>query len=128
MTHEVLVTFTRQTLDASYQDPSKLRLDALNVDFHGVFSAQSPYVPFNSHWDGSQLGNFGPNLNDIYAHNDELLFADKLSKVWRAHVLKFGASLDRLQRQQNGTTTRMAIFASRHGPPESRAANSVTCW
>ena len=54
MTHEVLVTFTRQTLDASYQDPSKLRLDALNVDFQGVFSSQSPYVPFNSHWGGSQ--------------------------------------------------------------------------
>ncbi len=41
MTNEVLVTFTRQTLDTSYQDPSKLRLDALNVDFLGVFLDQS---------------------------------------------------------------------------------------
>ena len=48
MTNEVLVTFTRQTLDASYQDPSKLRLDALNVDFQGVFSSQSPYVPLST--------------------------------------------------------------------------------
>ena len=110
MTNEVMVTFTRQTLDASYQDPSKLRLDALNVDFQGVFSSQSPYVPFNSHWAGSQLGNFGPNLNDIYAHNDELLFADKLSKVWGAHLLKFGASLDRLQRQQNGNNDENGNF------------------
>jgi Carboxypeptidase regulatory-like domain len=102
MTNEVLFTFTRQTLDASYRDPSKLRLDALNADFRGVFPSQSPYVPFNSHWGGSQLGNFGPNLNDIYAHNDELLFGDKLTKVRGAHVLKLGVSLDRLQRQQNG--------------------------
>jgi len=51
-----------------------------------------------------------PNLNDIYAHNDELLFADKLTKVWRAHVLKFGASLDRLQRQQNGNNDENGNF------------------
>ena len=102
MTNEILATYTRQTLDASYQDPARLRLDALNVRFDGVFSNQSPYVPFNSHWGGGQLGNFGPNLNDIYAHNDELLFGDKLTKVRGAHVLKFGLSVDRLQRQQNG--------------------------
>ncbi len=102
MTNEILGTFTRQTLDASYDDVSRLRLDALNVRFDGVFPNQSPYVPFNSHWGGGQLGNFGPNLNDIYAHNDELLFGDKLTKVHGAHLLKFGLSVDRLQRQQNG--------------------------
>jgi len=102
MTNEVLATYTRQTLDTSYQDPAKLRLDALNAEFQGVFPSQSPYVPFNSHWAGAQLGNFGPNLNDIYAHNDELLFGDKLTKVRGAHLLKFGMSVDRLQRQQNG--------------------------
>jgi hypothetical protein len=60
MTNEVLGTFTRQTLDTSYRDPSKLRLDALSVGFQGVFPAQSPYVPFNSQWGGSQLGNLVP--------------------------------------------------------------------
>ena len=102
MTNEILATFTRQTLDGSYGDPSRLRLDALNVRFDGVFTGQSPYVPFNSHWGGGQIGNFGPNLNDLYAHNDELLFGDKFTKVNGAHLLKFGLSVDRLQRQQNG--------------------------
>ena len=133
MTNEILGTFTRQTLDASYQDLSRLRLDALNVRFDGVFPNQSPYVPFNSHWGGGQLGNFGPNLNDIYAHNDELLFGDKLTKVRGAHLLKFGLSVDRLQRQQNGEQRRerqpalRARDSGRHGQPDRRFAGGPSC-
>ena len=39
--------------------------------------------------------------NDMYAHNDELTFSDKLTKIAGAHGLKFGASVSRLQKQQN---------------------------
>ena len=101
MTNEIVMTFTRAAGNHAYEDPSKLRLDALNVDFQGVFpSEQSPYVPFNAQLGGSQLGNFGPYFSDLYAHEDQLLFADKLVKVRGAHVLKVGVSIDRLQRQQ----------------------------
>ena len=109
-------------------DASRLRLDALNVRFDGVFSNQSPYVPFNSHWGGGQLGNFGPNLNDIYAHNDELLFGDKLTKVHGAHLLKFGLSVDRAataaerqQRRERQPALR-ARDTGRHRQPDRRPA------
>ena len=40
-TNESLVTFSRLTLDTSYRDPSRLRLDALNADFQGSSPSES---------------------------------------------------------------------------------------
>jgi hypothetical protein len=103
LTHEVLATYSRLTLDNDYRDPSKFRKDALGVDFVGFFPDESPYVPL-SHvhsWFGGQLGDFGALYADTYAHTDELLFADKLTKIRGAHALKIGVSLARLQKQQN---------------------------
>ena len=104
LTHEVLVTYSRLTLDNAYRDPSMLRKDALGVDFVGFFPDQSPVCAARAtqSWSGAQLGDFfAPLVDDVYAHNDELLFADKLTKVHGAHALKFGVSLARLQKQQN---------------------------
>ena len=39
--------------------------------------------------------------NDVYAHNDALQFSDKLTKLVGGHGLKFGASVERGQKQQN---------------------------
>ena len=51
--------------------------------------------------------------NDMYAHNDELTFSDKLTKIAGAHGLKFGATLSRLQKQQNfqNNEEMLAVFA-----------------
>jgi Carboxypeptidase regulatory-like domain/TonB-dependent Receptor Plug Domain len=103
MTNEALATFSRLTLDSSYRDPAALRKDALGTDFVGFFPGQSPYVPLllTNSWSGGQLGDFGAANPDVYAHNDELLFSDKLTKLHGAHAVKIGASLARLQKQQN---------------------------
>src|SRR6185295_10577972 len=81
-TNEALVSWSRLTLDQS-------------------FGVQSPYVPgIVPNWGGG-MSNMWSAANDQYAHNDELLFSDKLTKIMGAHGLKFGVSLDRLQKQQN---------------------------
>ena len=69
-----------------------------------------------------------PIATTSYAHNDELLFADKLTKVRGAHALKFGASVARLQKQQNSTTTRTARWCSRRSRLAGRAARLAICW
>jgi hypothetical protein len=103
LTNEVLVSFSRLTLDNGYRDPSRIRADALGVEFQGLFPNQSPYVPMNHIYSfgGGQLGNYAPGPADVYAYNDELLFADKLTKVRGAHAFKFGAGAARLQKQEN---------------------------
>ena len=129
MTNEILATYTRQTLDASYDDVSRLRLDALNVRFDGV-SSEPESVRADSTAIGAAASSAtsGRNLNDIYAHNDELLFGDKLTKVHGAHLLKFGSSVDRLQTQQNGDNDENGnlLFApldtGRHRQPDWRSA------
>ena len=50
---------------------------------------------------GGGVSNMWSSANDMYAHNDELTFSDKLTKIAGAHGLKFGATLSRLQKQQN---------------------------
>ena len=102
LTNEVLATYSRLTLDNAYGDPSRIRKDALGADFVGFFPDQSPYVPLvNAFWAGGQLGEFAAPNADVYAHNDELLLADKLTKEAGAHALKFGGSIARLQKQQD---------------------------
>jgi len=121
-TNEVLVSFTRLTLDNAYDTPTRIRKDALGVDFQGLFADQSPYVPLvlNNSWGGSQLGDYLDPFVDVYAHNDELLFADKLTKVRGSHALKAGASLTRLQKQQNGNNFESgALFFAPGGTPGS---------
>ena len=128
MTSESIVTFSRLTLDTSYEDPSKLRLDAHNVEFQGVFPGQSPYVPANANWGGQQLGLFGAVRNDVYAHNDELLFAEKLTKVRGAHVLKFGGSIDRLQKQQNADNAENGFLVTAPWTPGGTGSQMAICW
>jgi hypothetical protein len=50
---------------------------------------------------GGGVSNMWSAANDMYAHNDELTFADKVTKILGAHSLKFGATVQRLQKQQN---------------------------
>ena len=106
MTNEVLVSYSRLTLDNHYQDPSLLTQGAGGITFHGIFPAavSSPYLPTDMlhGWGGSgQVGNLWAKANDMFAHNDALQFSNKLTKLAGAHGLKFGVSVERGQKQQN---------------------------
>jgi hypothetical protein len=100
MTNEALVSWSRLTLDNTYKDPSKMRKADLGVEFETSFPGASPYIPGVVSWGGG-VSNLWSSANDMYAHNDELTFSNKLTKIAGAHGLKFGGSASRLQKQQN---------------------------
>jgi hypothetical protein len=106
MTNEVVVSYSRLTLDNRFKDPGLLNQGAGGITFNGIFPAgtTSPYLPTDllHGWDGSgQVGNLWAKANDMYAHNDALQFSNKLTKLAGAHGLKFGLSIERGQKQQN---------------------------
>jgi hypothetical protein len=106
MTNEVLVSWSRLTLDNFWRDPSKVRIDSypeLKGYNQGFFPNQSPYLPLNiitSGWGQGGPGNLWAPAMDVYAHNDTLQFSDKLTKIAGAHGLKFGFSAERYRKQQ----------------------------
>lgn len=106
MTNEVLVSYSRLTLDNSYEDTAPILQGAGGVTFNGIFPAgvASPYLPTNilHGWGGNgQVGNMWAAADDVYAHNDALQFSNKLTKLAGSHGLKFGISVERGQKQQN---------------------------
>jgi hypothetical protein len=105
MTNEILVSYSRLTLDNHYQDPSLLTQGAGGITFQGIFPVSgSPYLPTDllHGWGSSgQVGNLWAKANDMYAHNDTLQFGDKLTKLLGSHGMKFGLSVERGQKQQN---------------------------
>lgn len=105
MTNEVLVSWSRLTLDNFWRDPSKVRIDAypeLAGYNQGFFPNQSPYLPLNiiTSWQGGP-GNLWAPAMDVFAHNDALQFSNKVTKLAGSHGLKFGVSAERGQKQQN---------------------------
>ena len=106
MTNEILVSYSRLTLDNRFKDPSLLTQGAGGVTFRGIFppEASSPYLPTDiiHGWGASgQVGTLWAKGNDMYAHNDALQFSNKLTKLVGSHGLKFGVSVERGQKQQN---------------------------
>ena len=106
MTNEVLVSFSRLTLDNHFKDPNLLKQGAGGITFRGIFPAaiSSPYLPTDllHGWGGSgQVGQLWAKANDMFAHNDALQFSNKLTKLAGSHGLKFGVSIERGQKQQN---------------------------
>lgn len=106
MTNEVLVSYSRLTLDNRFRDPSLMTQGAGGITFNGIFPAgsTSPYLPNDllHGWGSSgQVGNLWAKANDMYAHNDALQFSNKLTKLAGTHGLKFGISIERGQKQQN---------------------------
>ena len=100
MTNEAVVTFSRLQLDNTYADPSVMLQATHGISVNGSLT-ESPYIPgMIPNWGGG-VSNMWSAANDMYAHNDALLFSDKLTKIAGAHGLKFGVSLERLQKQQN---------------------------
>jgi hypothetical protein len=106
MTNEVLVSYSRLTLDNRFKDPGVILQGAGGQTFNGIFPAgsTSPYMPNDllHGWGSSgQVGNLWAKANDMYAHNDALQFSNKLTKLAGSHGLKFGISIERGQKQQN---------------------------
>ena len=97
MTNEVLVSYSRLTLDNPYKDPERDQRRAPAASrFNGIVPGrQSPYLPPTSSTAGAaaaRSATSGRTANDMYAHNDALQFSDKLTKLLGAHGLKFGVS------------------------------------
>jgi hypothetical protein len=106
MTNEVLVSYSRLTLDNRFKDPGVIAQGAGGHAFNGIFPAgsTSPYLPNDllHGWGSSgQVGNLWAKANDMYAHNDALQFSNKLTKLAGSHGLKFGVAIERGQKQQN---------------------------
>jgi Carboxypeptidase regulatory-like domain/TonB-dependent Receptor Plug Domain len=107
MTNEILVSYSRLTLDNYYKDTAPILQGAGGVTFNGIQfpgGAGSPYLPTNilHGWGGNgQVGNMWAAADDVYAHNDALQFSNKLTKLAGSHGLKFGFSVERGQKQQN---------------------------
>jgi hypothetical protein len=106
MTNEVLVSYSRLTLDNRFQNPDLLKQGAGGITFRGIFPPEvsSPYLPTDllHGWGGNgQIGNLWAKANDVYAHNDALQFSNKLTKLVGTHGLRFGISIERGQKQQN---------------------------
>ena len=71
------------------------------ISMPGPFGASARTFPgVIPNWGGG-VSNMWAAANDMYAHNDELTFSNKVTKIAGAHGLKFGASVSRLQKQQN---------------------------
>ena len=108
MTNELVVSYTRLTLDNSWKDPSLVAqgTNPGGVSFNGI---QFPYptapelpTQLLHGWGGNgQVGNLWSAAPNVYAHNDSLQFSDKLTKLMGAHGLKFGLNVERGQKQQD---------------------------
>jgi hypothetical protein len=106
MTNEILVSYSRLTLDNRFRDPSILMQGAGGITFNGIFPAgtTSPYLPtdiIHGWGQTGQVGTLWAKGNDVYAHNDALQFSNKLTKLLGTHGLKFGVDVTRGQKQQN---------------------------
>jgi hypothetical protein len=99
MTNEAVVSFSRLTLDNTYRDPTRMSASQL-PGWQPSFAGASQYIPGIVSWGGG-VSHMWSAANDMFAHNDELSFSDKLTKIAGAHALKFGVTIARLQKQQN---------------------------
>lgn len=102
-TAETLVSYSRLTLDNYYRDPSRVRKDAVGIDFEGMFPGASPYLPLQTihSWGGSQVGDLWSPMNDNFAYNDALQFSHKITKIVGTHGLKFGGTATKLTKEQD---------------------------
>ena len=92
MTNEALVSWSRLTLDNAYKDPVQDAEGRSRRGVRDVLPGREPVHPAASSSWGGGVSNMWSSANDMYAHNDELTFSNKLTKIAGAHGLKFGGS------------------------------------
>ncbi len=107
MTNEVLVSYSRLTLDNHYKDPNIAHCRAPAAS---TSAGSSPPrcrartcrpTCSTAGAAAARSGNLWAKANDMFAHNDALQFSNKLTKLAGSHGLKFGVSVERGQKQQN---------------------------
>ena len=104
LTNEAVFSASQLKLDNDWEDPSRMSRAALGLEgFQGVFPDESPVAPVAIVTD-TQGNLWAPGGFPVYAHNDSVSFADTVTKVTSAHTLKFGAFVERAQKQQNYAT------------------------
>ena len=108
MTNEVLVSWSRLTLDNSWRDPSKVSLEQLSRSWPVTARASSRTRARTCRSTSSRPGGAraaratcGRRRWTCSRYNDALQFSDKLTKIAGSHGLKFGFSVERGQKQQN---------------------------
>jgi hypothetical protein len=117
MTNELLVSWSRLTLDNFWRDPAKVSWSSYPelspLGAQGFFPNESPYLPLNivtSGWGQQGPGNLWAPAMDVFAHNDALQFSNKLTKIAGSHGLKFGVTVERGQKQQNFENREMGYY------------------
>ena len=103
MTNEVLLSYSRLRLNNDFADSSVMSLSNYGLtSTAGFYGQQVPYIPLNfGGWGDQGVDWYAFNGNPMYAHNDALQLTDSLTKVMDTHVLKFGISIDQLNKKQN---------------------------
>jgi hypothetical protein len=106
LTNEIVLSAGRLKLDNAWEDPSKVRLNALALEgYRGVFPNDFGEAPINFGSWGQNLGNLSTAEGfPIYAHNDSVSFGDTLTKVTNTHAIRLGVFVERGQKQQNAST------------------------
>jgi len=103
MTNEVLLSYSKLRLNNDFADPAVMDLNTYGLGgFAGFYGQQVPYLPLNvTPWNDQGIGDFAFNGNPMFAHNDALQLTDTVTKVLDTHVLKFGVSVEQLNKKQN---------------------------
>jgi hypothetical protein len=118
MTSEILISWSRLTLDTRLEDASKLRLDGVGASWTGPFPGASPYVPsVFAPPDG--ISRLTARFNDLFAYNDTLQISDRITKIAGGHAFRVGASVERLQKQQIFNNDAEGLFVFRPDTPGS---------
>jgi hypothetical protein len=107
MTNEVLVSYSRLRLNNDFEDASVMNPSTYGLSSTAGFYGQLvPYMPLNfGGWGDQGVDFYAFNGNPMFAHNDALQLSSTLTKVADTHVLKFGISIDQLNKKQNFQNT-----------------------
>jgi len=92
-TNEVVFGVTSLDMPAIFQHPEKVSRKALGYPYKGVFKNEVDLIPSTTDWGegvGTNInpGGFNPNQ---YIKDSVTTLSDNFSKVYRTHLLKFGA-------------------------------------
>jgi hypothetical protein len=103
MTNEVLLSWGKLELNNDFKDPSRMSLASNGIgDWQGWFGQQVPWMPLNlTSWREQGIGDMAFWGNPMFAHNDTYQLADNLTKVMDTHVMKFGISIEQVNKFQN---------------------------
>lgn len=120
MTNEILFSASKLRLDNDYENPSKVTLDDLGIsNYRGPFGQQSAYAPiaFVTSPSGQTSGDlFTLGGEPVFAHNSNYSLINNLTKISKAHTLKFGGMVEQGNKLQKspGFPEGLLVYAPWH--------------